>query len=87
VRSGAVAIGQDCGLKKIKDFLRNKFKKTIKGKMERRNIFPRYRKHILSFINPKKIRKIKIVIDAELLESLLKDTEKAMQNMRKSLAR
>ena len=66
VRSGAIPINFGSGLKQIRNLiLKNKFKKIKKrGKLIQKNIFLDYKKHVLSFINLKNLRKMKIVVDA-----------------------
>ncbi|MEN9626332.1 MAG: hypothetical protein RL557_660 [archaeon] len=62
----AVPIGMGSGLEKIKEIvLKGNFKEEKKkGKIVEKNILPDYRKHILSFIDTKKMDTLSIVVDA-----------------------
>lgn len=65
VRKGALPIGEDSGLLKIRSLVeKNKFaKSSSKGKIIRKNISKVYKKHVQSFVNKNKIRNVKIVVD------------------------
>ncbi|MCH8329726.1 MAG: phosphomannomutase/phosphoglucomutase [Nanoarchaeota archaeon] len=62
----AVPINEDTGLQQIKTIIeKNKFKKSKdEGRVIKKSILNEYVKHVLSFINPGKIRKLKIAVDA-----------------------
>ena len=66
VREMAVPVGMDSGLEKIKEImLENKFQiSKRKGKIIEKNILDDYKEYVLSFIDPKKLKPIKVVIDA-----------------------
>lgn len=66
VHAGAVPIRMGSGLEKIKELvLKKKFNETKKrGKVFEKNIFPDYKKHVLSFIKLDNLEKLKIVFDA-----------------------
>ena len=65
-REKAIPISGDTGIKEIEKLvLKNKFKEQKKkGKAIKKDTTKDYKKHILKFINPKKIKPLKIVIDA-----------------------
>ena len=65
-REKAIPISGDTGIKDIEKLvLKNKFKEPKKkGKIIKKDITQDYKKHILNFINPKKIKPLKVVIDA-----------------------
>jgi len=65
-RKNAVPIGESSGLKKIEEiFLSQKFKSSSrKGRIIKKDIMQDYAKHVLSFIDSKKIKPLNIVIDA-----------------------
>ncbi len=65
-REKAIPISGDTGIKDIEKLaLKNKFKEPKKkGKVIKKDITKDYKKHILSLFNPKKIKPLKIVIDA-----------------------
>lgn len=65
VRPGAIPVDLNTGLEKVKELaLKNSFRSKKKGKLKKKNIFKDYRKHALSFINKKNLRKVRVVIDA-----------------------
>ena len=66
VREKAVPIGMGSGLEKIKEIvLKNNFLKAKSiGNLTEKDILQEYKKHVLSFIDTKKLIKFKIVIDA-----------------------
>jgi len=65
-RAMAVPINEDTGLLKIKTIIeKNKFKKSKdKGRVFKKSVLNEYVKHVLSFINNKKIKNLKIAVDA-----------------------
>ncbi len=65
-REKAIPISGATGIKDIEKLaLRNKFKDVKKkGKVVKKDIEKEYRKHILSLIDVKKIKKLKVVVDA-----------------------
>jgi phosphomannomutase len=67
VKKGAIAISGDAGIYDIRDLVlsrRNLDKKPKKkGSLTKRNIMSAWIKHLLSFINPKKMKPFKVVID------------------------
>jgi len=65
-RAMAVPINEDTGLQQIKSIIqKNKFKKSKdNGRVIKKNILNDYVKHVLSFINNKKIKNLKIAVDA-----------------------
>lgn len=65
-RKEAIPISGDTGIKDIEKLvLKNKFKDVKKkGKVIRKDIVAAYKKHILSLFDAKKIKPLKIVIDA-----------------------
>jgi len=65
-REKAIPISGDTGIKDIEKLvLKNKFKDVKKkGKVVKKDITLDYKKHILKFIDVKKIKKLKVVIDA-----------------------
>ena len=62
---GAIPIGDDTGLKEIKhmatQLLHTKGNPT--GRLEQRDLWPEYRKHVLQFLRPN-LKKRKVAIDA-----------------------
>ena len=66
LRPGAASINYSNGLKKIKQLVReNDFKKSKKkGKHIRKNVLKDFKKHVLSFIDKKRLKPFKVVIDA-----------------------
>jgi phosphomannomutase len=62
----AVPINEDTGLREIKKIIeKNNFKKSKeRGEVVKKSILNEYVKHVLSFINVNKIRKLKIAVDA-----------------------
>lgn len=67
VNKGAIPIGKKAGLDEIKNLLKKdnfSYDVNRKGKVREIDISKKYRKHILSFINKNKFRKIKIIVDA-----------------------
>ena len=67
-RENAIPINQDTGLQKIKSIIEkeeyNKIKIKQTGKIIKKYILKNYAKHVKSFINAKKLRKLKIGVDA-----------------------
>jgi phosphomannomutase len=65
-REKAIPISGDTGIKDIEDLvLKNKFNDANrKGKIFKKDISKEYKKHILKFIEVKKIKRLKVVIDA-----------------------
>ncbi|MBL7054998.1 phosphomannomutase/phosphoglucomutase [Candidatus Woesearchaeota archaeon] len=65
-RAGAVPINYDTGLKNIRMIIKkNKFKKiSKKGKITQKDILKEYVKHVHSFVDIKKIKNLKIAVDA-----------------------
>lgn len=65
-KSGAVAISKDTGIKQIEKITLSKKFKTAKrkGKIIKKNIYPDWINHIFSFIDEKKLKPLKIVVDA-----------------------
>ena len=65
-KENVVPIGQDTGLKNIKGFAMQEGIKPAgkKGKINEYQILEDYGRHALSFIDPKEIKPLKIVIDA-----------------------
>lgn len=65
-REKAIPISGDTGIKDIEKLvLNNKFKESKKkGKVIKKDITDDYKKHILKFIDVKKIKPLKVVIDA-----------------------
>lgn len=66
VKSGAVPVSGDKGHEEMKDLILNKaYRKSDKlGTIEERDIRPEYKKKVLTFIDTKKIKPLKIVVDA-----------------------
>ena len=66
VRENARPIGADSGLKEIRLLAESgNFNEVItKGKTERYNILPEYIDHLMSYIDPAKIRPLKLVMNA-----------------------
>lgn len=66
VRENARPIGADSGLKEIRLLAESgNFNEVItKGKTEKYNILPEYIDHLMSYINPAKIRPLKLVMNA-----------------------
>jgi len=66
VKPGAKPIGKNTGINKIKALvLKNKFKDAKKkGKIMKKDLFQQYRKFVLSIINKKNLKPLKIVVDA-----------------------
>lgn len=66
VRENARPIGAESGLKEIQVLAESgKFKEVIiKGTTERYNILPEYIEHLLTYIDPDKIRPMKLVMNA-----------------------
>lgn len=64
-RENAVPLSGDEGLRQIRELMIRGFKDIPhKGKVTTRDILPAFKDHALSFLNPKKIKPFKIVIDA-----------------------
>src|SRR5437762_1805734 len=66
VRKGALALSGDAGIKEIKEaILAGRFadKGTREGKVTARTISDEYADHVLSFIDPKKVPRMKVVLD------------------------
>jgi phosphomannomutase len=67
VREKAMKIGENSGMKEIKNLAKNidssEFSKTNKGRIKKKNILPEYIKDNLTLTNLKKIKRLKIVID------------------------
>jgi len=64
-REQAIPLSGEEGLRQIRDLMRRGFKDSPqKGKVNRRDILPAFTEHVLSFIDPGKIKPFKIVIDA-----------------------
>ncbi|MBU1004918.1 MAG: phosphomannomutase/phosphoglucomutase [Nanoarchaeota archaeon] len=65
-REQAIPISGDTGIKEIEQLvLKNKFKEvTHKGKVVRKDIEKEYANHVLNMIDVKKIKPLKVVIDA-----------------------
>ncbi len=65
-KKGAVAISKDTGLKDIEKIaFSGRFKKGKSlGKLIKKHIYPDWLKHIFSFIDQKKLKPFKIVVDA-----------------------
>ena len=67
VREKAVKIGENNGIKEIKNLAKNidlsEFFKTKKGRIKKKNILTEYVKDNLALTNLKKIKKLKIAID------------------------
>ncbi len=66
-RERAAPINEDTGLKKIREIIEKaQFKKNIikKGKILKKNIMEEYAKHVLSFVDKKNIKNLKIAVDA-----------------------
>jgi len=65
VAEKAVPVGMGSGLEKIKQLvLENKFTSKKPGFIKEKNILNDYKEYVLSFIDPKKLKPIKVVIDA-----------------------
>ena len=65
VDKGARPVGKGTGLEKIRKLVETgKFSKKKLGSLKKRDLSSEYRKHVLSFINLKKIERMKIVVDA-----------------------
>ena len=66
VRENARPIGADSGLKEIRLLAEsgNFNEVTTKGKTEKYNILPEYIDHLMSYIDPAKIRSLKLVMNA-----------------------
>ncbi len=66
VKAGAIAVDFKNGLNEIKKIIEDKdfINSKKRGKIYRKNIFDKYKKHILSFIKPFNAYGIKVVIDA-----------------------
>ena len=65
IRAGAVPISSDTGLKEIKELSLNGniSKASVQGKVYQKDIYEDYVQHVLSFIDPSKIKPYKIVMD------------------------
>jgi phosphomannomutase len=64
-RENAIPLSGDQGLAQIRDLMKLGFKDVSqKGKVSKRDIREDFSKHVLSFIDPQKIKPFKIVIDA-----------------------
>jgi len=64
-RENAIPLSGDEGLRQIRDLMKKPFKDVpYKGKATERNICSDFTQHVLSFIDPGKIKPFKIVIDA-----------------------
>lgn len=65
-KENAVPINENTGLNQIKKIIeKNKYKSSKKkGKLTKKNILNDYVKHVHSFINIKKLNKLKIAVDA-----------------------
>jgi phosphomannomutase len=66
-KAGAVPINEDTGLKQMKTIIgKNMFKPVKKGKgnIVEKNILDDYVKHVYSFVNTKKLKKMKVAVDA-----------------------
>ena len=65
-RDNAIAISGDTGIKEIEKLvLKNKFEDvSSKGKIIKKDVTDDYKKYLLKFIEPSKVRPMKIVIDA-----------------------
>ncbi len=67
-KAGAVPINSDTGLQKIKSIIEKSEYKTLgakkKGRTAKKDILKDYVKHVRKFINVKKLRKLKIAVDA-----------------------
>jgi len=65
-RENAIPINEETGLNKIREIAeQNKYKKRVKkGKIIKKDILKGYVNHILSFIDKKKIKNLKIAVDA-----------------------
>ncbi|MBU0732096.1 phosphomannomutase/phosphoglucomutase [Patescibacteria group bacterium] len=65
-KAGAEPVSDETGLNDIRDMvLKNDFPEAKnKGKQEEKDILPDYVKHVLSFVEEKKLGNLKIVIDA-----------------------
>ncbi len=67
-RENAIPINQDTGLQKIKSIIEKeeyeKIKLKKKGKITKKDILKYYVKHVRKFIDVKKLRKLKIAVDA-----------------------
>ena len=66
VKSGAKPIGENTGLNKIKELVKKGIfsESKKKGKLIKKSIFTQYRKHVLSFIDKNKLKKLKVIVDA-----------------------
>jgi phosphomannomutase len=67
-KSGALPINEDTGLKKMKSIIEksdyDKVKVKKKGKIVKKDILKEYTRHVKSFIDVKKLKKLKIAVDA-----------------------
>ena len=67
-RNNAIPINEDTGLRKIKSIIEKKEYNNIKiknkGKIIKKNILKEYVKHVRKFIHVKKLKKLKIAVDA-----------------------
>jgi len=65
VRAGALPIGENSGLLRIRELvLNNSFPQRKKGHILKKDVIVHYKKHVLSFITAPHLTKMKIVVDA-----------------------
>lgn len=66
VKQNAISINKKNGLEQIKQLVKqnNLPKSKTKGKIIKKNILNNYKKHVLSFVDKKNLRPLKVVIDA-----------------------
>jgi phosphomannomutase len=64
-RENAIPLSGDEGLRQIKDLMKKGFRDvSFQGKASQRDILPAFVEHVLGFIEPSKIKPLKIAIDA-----------------------
>ena len=64
-RDNAIPINEDTGLRKIKSIIeKNQYDKKKLGKIIKKDILKDYVKHVKKFIDTKKLRKLKVAVDA-----------------------
>lgn len=67
-KAGAIPINEDTGLKRMREIIENdefsKAKIKKKGKIIKKNILRLYSNHVRKFIDVKKLKKLKIAVDA-----------------------
>jgi len=66
VRAGALPVGSESGMNDIKEMVASgEFPRPPRlGQITRRNLMPEFVKHVLSFVDVKALRPLKVVIDA-----------------------